>query len=307
MFESNYSWDTVIQLTRQDYERLYHEEIVPEIDLAKRQIPYYLSIGLKFPGKLPLLKSCFRLKDGESNARFFVSAYASRLRKKDDGQDECDIQLTTLAKFKLGKSTTCIAFTGDPDALYWEHFFDRFLEREKITDKPQPEKLYLDVLSDSSMWKTALASYESDKYDLAYVRPWGDGLALGSIYEEGELRGTYISRSLMRGEQSNLCKALIFLGDMRRLYNYRLEDNMDKTMSLYRSSPNHAKQIVLYFKYYWQVQRISAFAEHRLYDFDQEVERDADSFFRTHGLPIRYSRDCKIPVRQPWFFERGNW
>ena len=304
MLQQGLTWDEIIRTIRREYESVYSEDIIPEIDKSIEHIPSYLKAGVILPGRLPLINSYFKSK-GISGAIFFFTVTIDRL-KESAGKYLCDFRVTTVARFKYGEYTNCITFTGDPDALYWQHFFERYQERDGTTQKIHPEKLYLDVLSHEDMWQTSIVSYKSDKYDYAYVRPWGDGIALGSKFKEGELRGTYISREIMREDQDVLCRALIYMGDLQRIYGYKLEDNMERTMLKFDCRQDYAEQITKYFIYYWQVRRIGAFLENRLTQFDKDNEREANRFFQKNELPIDYRRDCMIPLRKPRFFSETS-
>ena len=304
MLKSGLSWDETLRLVSQEYETIKEEEISLEIQEAIKHIPSYLRLGKKLPARLPLKRNRFKSK-GISGAVFLVEVYVGDLNKSVE--DDVSLRITTVAKFKSGRYTNCIAFTGDPHALYWNHFFRRYLEREGINTEVSPETLYLDILSEEGMWQTTSSTYKDSKYGDAYMRPWNNGVALGTSFHEGELRGTYISREMMRKEQDTMCKALVYMGEIQRLYGYRLENNMDRTMLKYYSGSRYADQIRKYFIYYWQTKRIAAFFEKDLEQFDQKTERVANRFFAEHGLPINYRRDCIVPIKKPKYYYKSAW
>ena len=247
------------------------------------------------------MTNCFK-SAGESGACFFVAAEAGKVRQITTGTFDCDVRLTVVARVKIGKYTNFVAFTGDDDAIYRQHFFERYIQREDIKEKIRPEKLYLSVLHGERMWRTVESVYYSD-YGYSYIRPWDKGIALGVVFDGGEIRKTYISRKQMRQDQDLLCQALIYMGDIRRLYGFIPEHEMERTMIKYRHGGVHAEQIVKYFKYYWQAQRIPAFLEGKIVEFDKETKSVANRFFRSHGLPLEYGRDCMIRLTRPKYFE----
>lgn len=305
MWKADTDFDTILKEVRQEYEKTYDEVIKLELDYAERLIPKYLQFGKKFPGYLPLRKNCFK-SSGSSEVVFYLVAYVDA-HNKDILNLKYDVLITAVAKFKCGDYTNYIAYTGDPDALFWEHFFRRYREREERAWE-KPEMLYLRLLSDMSMWRTDLFSYCSERYHQAYVRPWGDGIALGTILKEGELRGTYISRKMMREDQNALWKALLFMGEIQSIYGYKLEDNLERTMVIYDSNIKDAEQITQYFIYYWQLRRIKAYYEGKLNSqIERQVEVDANRFFEENGLIIDYRKECIIDLKKSPLFDARNW
>ncbi len=301
MLDSSLSWDDTLRLVSQEYETIFQEEILSEIRKAILHISSYLQVGVRLPGRLPLKRTIFKSR-GIGGAVFFVRVYVKDLIKDDN-----NLRITVVAKFKSGHYTNYIAYTGDPHALYWNHFFKRYLEREGIENDVSPEMLYLDILSDESMWLTACSTYKHDKYGDAYLRPWNNGVALGTTFHEGELRGTYISRDLMRKEQDIMCEALVYMGEIQRLYGYRLEDNMERTMLKYDSGSYYADQIIEYFICFWQTKRIAAFFENDLEQFDRKTELVANRFFEKYDLPINYRHDCMVPLKRPKYYDESAW
>lgn len=293
--------ETLLQIIKQEYREVYEKAILPEIDRAKAQLSFLVGLKVAFPRKLQLVTDYFK-SAGESGAFFFVTAEARNVRQVTTGKYDCDVRLTVVARVKLGQYTNYVAFTGDEDAIYIQHFFERYLTREDIKEKIRPEKLYLSVLSDERMWKTVESVYNSD-YGFSCIRPWDRGIALGIIIDGGEIRKTYISRKLMRQDQDLLCQALLYMGDIRRLYGFIPEQEMERTMIKYRHGGIHAEQITKYFKYYWQAQRIPAFLEGDIVGFDRETKSVANRFFRSYGLPLEYGRDCMIRLSKPMYFD----
>lgn len=301
MLASDISWDELIRILRSEYDDIYEQDIRQEVDAALAQIPRLIDMGVVFPGRLPLFRTCYKSR-GKSGALFFVCVTIDNIHKSEIGSYENDFRLTVIAKVKQNGYVNCVAFTGDSDAVYWQHFFSRYLEREK-KNKIQPEALYLSILSKRSMWSTLMTTFESEKYNHAYARPWAEGLALGSSLDMGgELRGTYISRDLMRSEQDILCKSLLFMGDIQRVYGYKLEENMERTMIKFHLGEVYKEQITHYFIYYWQAKRVSSFFEHTLRKYDEETLPIANRFFETYGLPIEYKRDCMVALHKPIYF-----
>lgn len=293
--------ETFLQIIRQEFNEVYERAILPEIDRAKAQLPYLMGMNVSFPRKMQLVTNYFK-STGDSGAFFFVAAEARNVRQTTTGKYDCDVRLTVVARVKTGQDTSFVAFTGDDDAIYIQHFFERYILREEIKEKIRPEKLYLSVLSDERMWKTVESVYNSN-YGYSYIRPWDRGIALGIVLDGGEIRKTYISRKLMRHDQDLLCQALLYIGDIRRLYGFIPEQEMERTMIKFRHGGIHAEQITKYFKYYWQAQRIPAFLEGDIVGFDRETRSVANRFFRSYGLPLEYGRDCMIRLSKPMYFD----
>lgn len=293
--------ETLLQIIKQEYREVYENAILPEIGRAKAQLPFLVGLKVAFPRKLQLVTDYFK-SAGESGAFFFVAAEARNVREVTTGKYDCDVRLTVVARVKNGRYTNFVAFTGDDDAIYIQHFIERYILREEIQEKIRPEKLYLSVLTNERMWKTVESVYNSD-YGYSYIRPWDRGIALGIVIDGGEIRKTYISRKLMRQDQDLLCQALLYMGDIRRLYGFIPEQEMERTMIKYRHGGVHAEQIIKYFKYYWQVQRIPAFLEGKIVGFDRGTRSIANRFFRSNGLPLEYGRDCMVRLSKPKFID----
>ena len=306
MLESGQNWNDLLKIIRQEYEEVYEKAILPQVNSAKAQIPYLLQLGVPFPRRIKITPSFFK-SNGVSESVFYVAAEAGK-PWESAGRYDCDIRLTVVARVRTGRFINHVAFTGDVDAVYKQHFFVRYIEREELEDEMntiRPEELFLEVLSDDRMWTTVEAVYQS-KYGQSYIRPWENGIALGEVLREGELRGTYISRRMMRQEQDTLCQALSYIGYIRRLYRYLPENDMEMTMIKYRhGGPHDVRQIVNYFKYFWLAKRISAFMEGTVAWFDQKTLPEANMFFRKYGIPLDYAKDCMINLKRAQYFDES--